>query len=208
MAERWSRRSEMASLVLRTTISVPGTLRWRVSVPTVSRADCQRPDSKKYKKWRYPTVLSGHVCQPFPEWDTGREIKKVPDKWVSLWSRWIRRGGLGPPLQPVPCRNGDKQGKNKRHVAWVIPHDSVAGEGEIVSPAVASILWGGTERQHVVLRPMELTGRARDFDWCHGPCGNWYHSQRVFVMNPGIEGKYVNLCLFRDPLARRVSGGA
>ena len=35
MAERWSRRSEMASLVLSTTISIPGSLRRRTSVSAI-----------------------------------------------------------------------------------------------------------------------------------------------------------------------------
>ena len=41
-AERWSRRSEIASLVLRITISVPGSLRRRTSVPTFSGIGGQR----------------------------------------------------------------------------------------------------------------------------------------------------------------------
>ena len=41
MAERWSSRSEMVSLVFRTTISIPGSLRWRTSVSVTSGVNDQ-----------------------------------------------------------------------------------------------------------------------------------------------------------------------
>lgn len=45
---------------------------------------------------QFPTVLFGQICEPFPEWDVGREIPEVSDKRVCLWSRGVWQGVLRP----------------------------------------------------------------------------------------------------------------
>jgi hypothetical protein len=90
IADRWSRRSDMVSLVFRTTISVPGSLRRRTSVPAIPRVDNENFSPRSPGDDSHLTMLSGQIRQPFPEWDAKRKIQEVSDNWIRLRSWWIR----------------------------------------------------------------------------------------------------------------------
>jgi len=101
MLDRFSIRSVIASLLLRTTISWPKSRRYRTSVPFRGRSQNRNRTTLEH------TMAIGQRSDIFPERDTHVEIQHIPQDRITLGTWRIRGGGS----LPFPDESEDKSTK-------------------------------------------------------------------------------------------------
>lgn len=89
----------MASLLLRTTMSLPMSCKYRISVP--SGRQCQ--SSQEIKRRRKNTMVLGQRHETFPDRDTHGEIQDISKNRITLWTWWVWQSGF----LPLPNQNED-----------------------------------------------------------------------------------------------------
>ena len=122
MLDRFSSRSEIALLLLRTTISLPMSCKYRTSVPF----------ERRFQSFQETTMLESTmvVCQrheTLPNRSAHGDIQHISKNWVTLWTWRIRNNGL----LPLPRENEDKSAKNQ----WIehrgVKHDGKGNKGRV-----------------------------------------------------------------------------
>ena len=111
MLDRFSTRSVIASLLLRTTISWPKSRKYRTSVP--SDGSLRIVTNKKTSE-RTMTICQG--SDVLPERDTHGEIQDIPQDGITVRTWGIRQGGSLPFRKDSEDENAKQQGIEGRDV--------------------------------------------------------------------------------------------
>ena len=93
----------MALLLFRTTISLPMSWKYRISVPF--RRQVQNRQEMTTSE---STMDVGQRRETFPDGDVHGDIQDISKNWVSLWARRIRRSRF----LPLAGENEDRDAKH------------------------------------------------------------------------------------------------
>ena len=116
MLDRLSNRSEIASLLLRMTVSLPMNCKYRTSVPfRRGHQSCQENGMTSKN-----TMVVGQRRESLPNRDAHGEIQDISKNRVTFWARWVRESSF----LPRPSEDYDWDAKHQRTEHRSVEHGS------------------------------------------------------------------------------------